>query len=190
MILSGGESQRMGRPKHALRINGRTIIEHINNNLRQLFVETLLVGRDLPCKPQGVRFVEDTHNVKSPLAGIHSGLGAAQTDLCFVVACDMPYVMPDLVDLLLRRSTNVDVCVPVAAGFFEPLCAAYRRSALPSIELAIRDRHLKVSALYSKLRTNTISEEEVRSVDPLLVSFRNLNTPRDFIAHGFAEPTT
>ncbi len=179
----------MGRPKHALRINGRTIVEHLNGNLQQLFVETLLVGRDLPCRPEGVRFVEDAHGVKSPLAGIHSGLCASRTDLCFVVACDMPYVVPDLVDLLLVLAQGVDACVPVAAGFFEPLCAAYQKTALPAIERAIRDRHLKVSALYSKLRTNIVSEEEVRSVDPLLVSFRNLNTPRDVIAHGFAEPT-
>jgi molybdopterin-guanine dinucleotide biosynthesis protein A len=188
LILSGGESRRMGSPKHRLCIGGVPIVERLRAELAPLFLETFLVGRGMPAPLAGVRYVEDIHRVRSPLAGIHSGLCSARTDLCFVVACDMPYVRPELVRLVLRRASGADVAVPLVGGYFEPLCAAYRRSALPIIEQAICDRQLKVSALYRELRTNIVSEDEVRSVDPHLVSFRNLNTPRDVAAHGTAEP--
>lgn len=187
LILSGGESRRMGYPKHRIHVGGRTIIKHIQTSLDQLFAELLLVGYDLPRKPKGIRFVADIHSIKCPLGGIYSGLRASRTNLCFVVACDMPYIVPNLVDLVLRRTAGADVAVPIARGFFEPLCAAYRRSTLPTIERALRDQRLKVSALYRDLRTNVVAEDEVRSVDPHLLSFRNVNTPCDMATYGTAE---
>ncbi len=179
ILLAGGESRRMGQPKHLLSTSSGTVIDHLHARLSPIFAETLLVGRGLSHESPGLRTVEDLHPVRSPLVGIYSGLAAAQTDLCFVLACDMPFVRSRLVEDLLSRASDADVVVPIVRGYFEPLCAVYRKSAIPVIATALERNELKVTMIYEYLRLRTVPEEEVQAVDPDLSSFINLNTPHE-----------
>ena len=179
IVLAGGQSKRMGRPKHLLSTpSGETIMEHLVARLSPLFLETLIVGRNLLATSGDVRVVDDLHLAHSPLVGIYSGLLATKTDLSFVVACDMPFVRKALVEYILEEASNVDVCVPMVNGYYEPLCAVYRRSAIPAITEAIEHGAFKVTAPYDDLKVRRISEAEVRCFDPDLVSFTNLNVPQ------------
>lgn len=180
IILAGGESKRMGYPKHLLpTAPGMTLIEHLHRHLSSLFTETLVVGNDPGLQRMGVRTVEDLYPLRCPLVGIYSGLCAARTDLAFVVACDMPFVKLRLVRHLLSLTAEVDVVVPIVNGYYEPLCAVYRKTALPSIREALDWGTLKVTAIYEYLRVREISERIVRQIDPELSSFINLNTPQE-----------
>jgi len=176
IVLAGGESKRMGFPKYRLEVGGRDILTHLHERLGPLFAETVIVGRDIEAVPYGVRVVEDRFIVRSPLVGIHGGLAASLTDLAFVVACDMPHVDSDLARCLLDRANGADVSVPVVRGFYEPLCAAYRRSCLRPIERLIDRGTLKVTSLYELVDVRNLREEDVRACDPALRSFVNLNT--------------
>ncbi len=179
IILAGGESSRMGRPKHLLYTpHGDTVIQHLVSNLSWLFLETLIVGSSLPLSMQHVRVIQDLYDVRSPLIGLFSGLMAAKTSLSFVVACDMPFVKASLVRHMLTMSGKVDACVPIVNGYYEPLCASYRRTAIPAIQQAINQGTLKLTAIYKDLELCTIPEKEVRLFDPDLASFTNLNVPR------------
>ena len=178
IILAGGESKRMGHPKHLLsKRRGGTILDHLIGRLSPLFTETLVVGRNLVPLSGNARAVEDRLLARSPLIGIYSGLLAATTEISFVIACDMPFVRSSLVQHILSRSASVDVCVPIVNGYYEPLCAVYRSSAVPAIARAIRRGTLKVTAPYDDLDLCTISEDEIRCFDRDLVSFTNLNVP-------------
>lgn len=186
IILAGGESKRMGYPKHLLsNPRGVTVLEHLVGRLSPLFTETLVVGRDLLPLTSSIRVVEDLHPVHSPLVGIYSGLLASKTDLAFVIACDMPFVRAPLVEHVLSQARGADACVPIVNDFYEPLCAAYRRSAIPVIAAAIERRDLKVTNTYSDLVLHALPEEEVRRFDSDLISFTNLNVPHqlDLLAH-------
>ncbi|HDL84820.1 MAG TPA: molybdenum cofactor guanylyltransferase [Candidatus Acetothermia bacterium] len=179
IILAGGESKRMGRPKHVLpKPRGGTIIEHLIARLSPMFTETLVVGRNLTPPSHNVRVVKDLCHAHSPLVGIYSGILAAKTELSFVIACDMPFVRSPLVEHILSRSCNVDVCVPIVNGYYEPLCAAYRRTAIPAIAATIARSVFKVTAAYEDLQLRTIPEEDIRLFDEDLVSFTNLNVPQ------------
>lgn len=178
IILAGGASCRMGRPKHLLETAGGTLLEHIAKRLSPLFVETLLVGRDPDGMPGGMRFVEDLRPERSPLVGIHSGLLAATAETCLVIGCDMPFVKPDLVRELLRRSGRSEVVVPVVEGFYEPLLAVYQRSCAPAIERALDEGRFKVTSFYREVTVREMTENAVRRIDPDLASFTNLNTPK------------
>ena len=179
IILAGGQSKRMGQPKHLLSSpRGRTVMEHLVEKLSPLFTETLVVGRDPLPFTRGIRVVKDVHPVHSPLVGIYSGLLASKTDLTFVVACDMPFVQPPLVARLLAKALTADISVPIINGYYEPLCAAYRRTAIPAIAEAIARDIFKVTSIYEHLRLSTLSEEDVKRFDKDLVSFTNLNVPQ------------
>jgi molybdopterin-guanine dinucleotide biosynthesis protein A len=59
------------------------------------------------------------------------------------------------------------------------LCAFYRNSALAAIESALDRGQRKVTAIYQGLRVRAVNESILRPVDQELVSFINLNTPRE-----------
>lgn len=178
IILAGGKSNRMGSPKHLLFTPHGTLIDSLVNKLSKFFVETLLVGRNLDLEKKGVRIVEDVRPEQCPLVGIYSGLCAAKTDLTFILACDLPFVKPKLVQYLLFCANDVDIVVPVINGYYEPLCAAYRRAAIPVIQETLDRDIFKITKIYDRLRLRKVSEQEVKRFDSELSSFVNLNTPR------------
>jgi molybdopterin-guanine dinucleotide biosynthesis protein A len=177
IVLAGGEAKRLGFPKHQLTVDGERVIDRLCRRLGPLFAETVVVGRGLDGLPDGVRVTDDRYAVRSPLVGIHAGLAASRTDLTFVTACDMPHVEPALVEFLLIQAEAMDAVVPVVRGYYEPLCAVYRRSCIASIENLIGQGVLKVSALYEPVRLREVSEAQILLHDPELRSFVNLNAP-------------
>jgi molybdopterin-guanine dinucleotide biosynthesis protein A len=170
----------MGFPKHEIQIGRTNIVEHLIERLRPQFDEVLLVGTHLPsaCRV-GVRVIRDLLPVRSPLVGIYSGLAAAANDLCFVVACDMPCVLPALVEMILSSAQEADVAVPVVDGYYEPLCAAYRRTAIPVIERALHSACYRITAVYEHLRIREVPRSDIQTIDPDLQSFVNINTRQD-----------
>ena len=175
IILAGGESKRMGFAKHRLSIDGWDVLTMLHANLGPLFSETVAVGNDIDGLPPEIRIAEDRYAIRSPLVGIHAGLAEAARDLAFVVACDMPYVEPSLVEYLLSRSEDFDVVVPIVRGYYEPLCAVYRKTCLQAIEDLIDRGVLKVSELYSLVDIHEVCEKQIQQHDPELRSFVNLN---------------
>jgi len=177
IVLAGGEAKRLGFPKHQLMVDGERVIDRLHRRLGPLFAETVVVGRGLDGLPDGVRVTDDRYAVRSPLVGIHAGLAASRTDLTFVTACDMPHVEPALVEFLLGQAEGVDAVVPVVRGYYEPLCAVYRKTCLGPIERLIEDGTLKVSTLYEGVRLRKVGEPQVHAHDPDFRSLVNLNAP-------------
>jgi molybdopterin-guanine dinucleotide biosynthesis protein A len=177
IVLAGGEAKRLGFPKHHLAVDGERVIDTLHEKLGPLFVETIVVGRNIDNLPPGVQTTEDHYTVRSPLVGIHAGLSASRTDLTFVVACDMPYVEPSLVEYLLSQAESVDAVVPVVRGYYEPLCAVYRKTCLAAIENLVERGVLKVSELYPRVEVRNPGHKQIQQHDPKLQSFLNLNAP-------------
>ncbi|MGC9530065.1 MAG: molybdenum cofactor guanylyltransferase [Candidatus Bipolaricaulaceae bacterium] len=173
VILAGGAARRMGQPKHLLPTPWGTTLNVLVGSLGGLFSEILVVGAS-PGGP-GVRAVADLYPARCPLTGLYSGLAASRTGLNLVVACDMPLIRPALARLVLAAAGGVDVAVPVIRGHHEPLCAAYRKRALPVLWAALEEGDYKITSLYSSLRVARLAERAVRRVDPGLDSFVNLN---------------
>lgn len=189
LVLAGGESRRMGAPKHLLPFMGGTVLDHILNRLSGLFDEVLLAGRTPGLFPPGVVPVMDVKSVRCPLVGILSGLIAARNSSVFVLGCDMPFIEPSLVRMLCSvAGGGVDVVVPVVRGFYEPLCAVYSRACIDRIEAFIDAGNTRTTGFFPAVSVREVYEESVRAFDPLLYSFVNLNTPGEFRRHCRAMP--
>lgn len=183
IVLAGGKSRRMGRPKALLDFGGEPLVVHLVRKLGRLFDEIVVVSapeQELPGMP--VILVRDEIAYQGPVGGIYYGLRATSGTASFVTSCDVPFLNPALVRCLVDRSTDCDVVVPRWEGRLQPLHAVYRKSVLPFMERQLEEGRLRPVYLYDKVRTCEIEEGEIQTVDPGGGSFINMNTPEDYAA--------
>lgn len=183
IILAGGDSKRLGQPKALLDFNGQSLIEKMVEILQSSFNRiTLVTDRpelysDLPVKIVGDLI---TDRVKSPLRGIHAGLSASPLLHQFVVACDMPYLKPDLIGFMETFAPGYDAVVPRIGNYYQPLHAIYSRSCIGVIEKQIELENYKIIDFYAKIKVHFIDETEIERFDPEQRSFININTWSDY----------
>ncbi len=181
VILAGGCSSRMGSDKALLPYQGGRFIEAIHRRMEDLFEEVIVVTADpgrydfLPC-----RRVTDIFPGMGALGGIHAALRQCGAERIFVVACDMPHLVPGLIRYLCSLEEEADVVVPEGEGGLEPLHAVYRKSVLPIVEEALGDGRCRVVSFFDRVRVRRVSREEVERIDPGLSAFRNINTPEEY----------
>jgi len=99
IVMAGGDSRRMGTDKAGILIDGQTLLQSVITTMQQLFSQVIVsvrqprAGIDLP------QVCDEQHD-GGPLAGLVAGLNHISTPWAFMVACDMPFVVPEVVDLL------------------------------------------------------------------------------------------
>ncbi len=178
IVLAGGKSSRMGFNKAFIEFGGRRLIESTVARLARLFPEVLIIANDPDCYAYlDVRVIPDLIPNSGSLGGIYTGLSAAAHPKGFFVACDMPFLNPDLIALLVREAEGWDVVVPRVEGELQPLHAVYAKSCLPFIKEAIDLGMLKIARFFPKVKVKIIDEPALRAVDPHLLGFMNVNTP-------------
>src|SRR6201981_1162148 len=135
LVLAGGQSRRMGRPKPWIEVGNSILIRYVVERLAPAFSE-LMVSFAEPEQMEQLlpyRVVFDRKPNAGPLAGLEAGLIAAHNQGLFAVSCDMPYVEPSPAELAVAAARNCDAAIPRHDGLFEPVCGAYRKTALPAI---------------------------------------------------------
>ena len=183
VILAGGLGTRMGHVKKAfMEIGKRTILDRLLDVYRPIFLEIALSARD----PEDFRAYDlpvavDRFPARSSLTGIHAGLDAVQADHAFFTACDAPFLQPALVRaLLVHVRPEDDVVLPCKTdGYREPLCAVYSKRCLPHIEAQLRVDDFKIIHFFNQVRVREIPVAQLAPHDPDLLSFLNVNTPKE-----------
>jgi molybdopterin-guanine dinucleotide biosynthesis protein A len=183
IILTGGKSSRMGRPKALLPFGNEPLIIHIVRALNRMFAETVVVAapeQELPALP--ATLVRDEVPYQGPVGGIYYGLKTASGKFGFVTSCDLAFINAPLISHLIAQISNHDVVVPDWQGRLQPLCAVYRRSVLSLLKEQLDRSELRLGFLFERVRMRRVSEEEIRRFDPDGLSFLNMNTPEDYAA--------
>ena len=179
VILAGGGSQRMGSDKASLLLEGITLLQRVTATMRQLFPRVIVSVRELRPEIELPQVCDDP-SYAGPLAGLVSGLGQITTPWAFVVACDMPFVVPKVVEQLAQRRAGCQAVVPVVQGYPQPLAAFYARNCLDAMRthLGAGGRN-SLRAVLEKLEVCYVDEAEMLAADPSLRSFFDLDTPQD-----------
>jgi molybdopterin-guanine dinucleotide biosynthesis protein A len=180
VILAGGLSSRMGRDKATLPAGDGTLIEHLARRLAPVVDETIIAGGSLAASLEGVRIVADHQSGLGPLAGMLAGFRAAKERYVWVVGCDLPDVEPALGGLLRALAGDYDAVVPHAGEEPEGVCALYVRELAPRIEALLEAGERSIKSLLDRSLVRYLSPDELRTVDPELRSFRNINSPADY----------
>lgn len=194
VVQAGGLSSRMGRDKARMLFCGEPLIERVLCRLAQVAGE-LVVTTSRPCELAYLeelmfdglrpRVVMDVDGPAGAMRGIASSLAAARLPLVAIVACDMPFVSPELIGALADRveAEALDVCVPREERGIEPLCAVWRRDACAPVaqELLASDRQ-RIRCLINRVQAGYMDEPQIVRAAGSTLCFENVNTPEEFAA--------
>ena len=134
VVLAGGRSSRMGRPKAALEWHGSTLLHRTTALLARTVGGPVLVvaapDQYLPELPPRAEVVADPVEGLGPMRGLATALAAldGRSPAAFVCSTDLPFLHPALIRRVLRgfagpEADTVDVVLPVARGYRQPLAA-------------------------------------------------------------------
>lgn len=185
IILAGGRSTRFGSDKAFALFHGEPLLQHAVNGLSSLANEILLVTSADTVLPEvgsirPLRLVIDEIPDAGPLAGIQAGLAATTAEVAIITAVDIPGISPDLLAWMRDRIGKYDAVVPVEQGRTHLFPAILRRAA--ALEASLRLLHQgerRARLLFDALETDLVDGEELRELDPALLSLRNVNTPAE-----------
>jgi molybdopterin-guanine dinucleotide biosynthesis protein A len=205
IVLAGGRSTRMGQDKASLVLGDRTLLHRAVDAVGAVADDVVVVlrpGAPVPvldmraftatARPEPVEgrdrrasarpaltFVDDEAADEGPLVGITSGLAHVRAPVALVVACDQPFVRPELLRLLAEYAREHTAVVPVVDGLPQPMCSAVRTEVLPQLRALIADGSRAASELADLPGALLLSRDAWAQVDPDGRSFIGVNTPEE-----------
>jgi len=191
IILAGGQSRRMGRPKAALSFGNCTILERLIVELRDGFDDILIIAAPeqsetfpiehlLRTASSSVRLLRDRVAYQGAAVALAQGLAAAKHEVAFACSCDLPLLRAEVVRALREMLDGYDAVIPEIDGNPQPLCAVYRRGVAAAIEMKLASGERQLTRIAANLNAYRPAELQLRQIDRELLSFVNVNTPEDY----------
>jgi molybdopterin-guanine dinucleotide biosynthesis protein A len=166
-IIAGGKATRFGSDKAAALLNGRPLIEHVADGLREQVDRLIVCGRTWP----GMEWVDDTpFSDMGPLGGLNAALLYAQQngfDCVVTAGCDVVPVPEWPRNLHDDRAFYID--------------GHYLFGLWPVALAPVLDKHLRNQEDLSMRRWIALSgAQAITSADV----FHNLNTPLELAQYA------
>jgi molybdopterin-guanine dinucleotide biosynthesis protein A len=181
VIQAGGRSTRMGgEPKALLELGGKRIIERVVDAVGAV-LDDLLVVTNTPERYAflGLPMVADVFPDGGSLGGIYTGLRAADGDAAFTVACDMPFLHPAIVRMVVERAGEGDVVIPRTDGQLETMHAVYGKRCLAAMEARLLAGQLKIVGFFPDVSVVELDAAPMARYRAPDVAFMNVNTPEE-----------
>ena len=190
-ILIGGRSSRLGSDKAFVEINGTSLAQRALETVRASGIAskvTFVAGSETQFAFEALTldapFIFDMVEGRGPLGGLHAALSYAQTEWIFLLACDYPFISPDLLRFLAGCISDEfgAVVLEQSDGRLQPLCALYKVEAtrpvvneiikLPRVPPPMRE-------IVELLTPRIVKPTEYSHLNGSGHFFSNLNTPED-----------
>ena len=179
VILAGGQSRRMGGiDKGLIEFKGKPMVQHVIQAL-QPDVGALLINANRNIgeyEALGHRVLPDRlEGYLGPLAGMASGMYAANTKYIVTAPCDCPLVGVGLVRRLYQsvRSENAQIGVANDGERMHPVFALIQRDLLPDLAAYLEDGGRKIDRWYARHRVSVVRFDDVPQW------FQNVNSPEE-----------
>lgn len=183
-VLAGGAASRFdGRPKGLETVGGIRILDRAVAALQRATGEPPLLVANHPgaaaWRPD-LRVVPDRRPGQGTLGGILTAVLDAPAPV-LVVAWDMPFLAPGLLERLAAGLAGADACLPESGGRrgVEPLCAAYGPACAEPIARALDRADRRAIAFHEDVRVAIVPLETVRRYGEPERLFFNVNTASD-----------
>lgn len=188
ILVTGGQSKRMGTPKQWLQFANRPLLMHSYDRLSTVCQEVVVITNDVreEDRMQSVGYAtkRDVFANQGPLAGLHAGLvGMEPQQIVLLLACDMPFMRAEVLhDLVgqLKSDPHLQAVVPreEEGGRLFPVCAAYRADVRTVAEEHLQHGENAMRRFLAKLQVKYIRTERWANGSP--DPFFNMNTPEDY----------
>ncbi len=192
IVLSGGNSRRMGLPKSELPFGSESMLQRVVRIVTEMAHPVFVVtAADYSHQhTQQAKFGTDVGLVhdrvagRGPLEGLAVGLQSLGgcAEWVFVTSCDTPLVSKSLLvefESAVQNSPSSDVYVVRDAQRVHPFPAIYRSSCLPVIEQRLSQENLRMSDLLGDL---TVCEIVAKELSPATrLSLLNVNRWDDYV---------
>lgn len=151
ILLTGGQSRRMGQNKSTLDLGNKNFTEHIIDALKNVTKDILIVGPIANYRNYKGLFFDDIVKDKGPAAGILTGLINNQHDLNIVLSCDVPLIQQELLSDLLRSYNGQDVLICRTEEGLHPLVGIYHKRCKAVFKSCIERNVLKLKSITDEL---------------------------------------
>ncbi len=169
-ILIGGQSRRMGTPKHEVVLpNGKTMFDIMLTFANATAKKVVIVGGGV----RGYQSVEDLRHQEGPVAGIEALLHSNIDSQYLVVGCDMPNIQPSDVEPLLHCDGTVAFSF---GGCILGLPLKVSKDMLPTCNKYLDAGKRSIQGFVSKCAHTSI-EIDSKQFDTLA----SVNTPKDIL---------
>jgi molybdenum cofactor guanylyltransferase len=132
VLLTGGESRRMGTDKGTLVVNGESLGARAARVLKAVCAPVVEVGDGV----SGLPAVREVPSGGGPLAALVRGADALATLPVVLLACDMPFVEPPLIEFFATYDGDGTV-IARAEGRLQFGCARYGADAIAAARAAL-----------------------------------------------------
>src|SRR4051794_24121870 len=157
VVLCGGQSSRMGRPKAWLPFGDELMLPRVVRLLSEVVSDVVVVAapeQEVPALPDGVAVVRDPERGRGPLQGLAAGLGALRgAEAAYASSCDVPFLSPAFVRRMIELLGDHVIAVPDVGGYRHPLAAVYRVTVLPVVERLLAEDRLRPAFLFDQVPT-------------------------------------
>ncbi|NHN58357.1 molybdenum cofactor guanylyltransferase [Halorussus rarus] len=190
VVVAGGRSRRFGGSEKALaEFDGDPLLRRTADRVSAV-VDELVVNcragqvdpfrRALTDASYDPRFAVDAVPDRGPVAGMATGLRAADEPVAVVTACDMPTLDPAFLASLFADARGATGAVPTFDGRRQPLAAVYRVE--PTVEACVAALDSEADAgfggVLDRLDPVVVPEATVRERTDG-ATFRNVNARSD-----------
>jgi len=177
IVLAGGESSRFGQDKSFIKINNKSLLEHITDQLT-LHFDQIIIGSNSPEKhiDLGFEIIPDIKPGFGPLMGILSCLIKSKNKLNFITACDIPYMNIRFIRKLLAEADCYDIIIPyINESKIEPLFGIYNTNVIDAVNTVLFDRKQRqIRKVFKLVKTGYVKMEDS-------AWYSNINTRKEYI---------
>jgi molybdopterin-guanine dinucleotide biosynthesis protein A len=177
IILAGGLSRRMGREKGLVEFHGKPLIQYGIDLLSQFTDQILISTGNAAYLDFGLELVTDEISGQGPAAGLAASLKFSTTPWNLVLACDLPFLEPELIHNLFTKTGNTMAVIPAHDGVYEPLAALYHKDLAPVFEASVYSGNLALHKILATCKVHYLNAAPLMKKYPQL--FTNFNSLKE-----------
>lgn len=165
----------MGRDKGLASLHDQPMITHVLKVLRPFEIPLNIIAHNAAYEVFGLPVYGDVVQEKGPMGGLLTAMNNTDARIVLVIACDMPFITSNAVEVLLKNSDEGLIVTALKGKRIHPLFGLYPVALKEKLEQSISAGDLKMTDFILKNPHVLLPFESERSDE----IFRNINTEEE-----------
>lgn len=176
VILTGGQSRRMGIDKASMLVDGEPVADRIVRLCSQAGFVVTVIGRT---PITGAGFLGDQKDFMGPLHALRAF--QPEQGLVCLFSCDLPRFEVRIIEVLCSLiSETDDACVPEIDGQIQPLLGVYRKDAFAKVAEVVSAGGRSLKSWLDTLSVSAVDEHVLVGSGLDLDWLMSANTPEEW----------